>query len=118
MLHAMVCSLWCSKQYCTMVVAGEWLRSLITSVCCQNSETDPCVCCAQDASGDSDLWDLAAAESGDAIQRHGSPSPFASRSLLGSFDMEVCQPATHSHSVKDRPLNRKGTSIGTFQSTQ
>ncbi|KAK9917462.1 hypothetical protein WJX75_004564 [Coccomyxa subellipsoidea] len=41
-----------------------------------------------DASGDSDLWDLAAAESGDAIQRHGSPSPFASRSLLGSFDME------------------------------
>lgn len=51
-----------------------------------------CVCSlGQEASGDSDLWDLAAAESGEAFQRHDSASsPFASRSLLGSFDMEVC----------------------------
>ncbi len=70
------------------------------------------MCWVQDASGDSDLWDLAVTESREAAQRHGSPSPFASRSLLGSFDMEARQPSSSTNPFISLALFKDNASTG------
>ena len=44
---------------------------------------------AQDANGDSDLWDLAITEAGEAVRHPTSTSPFASKALLTCFNSDV-----------------------------
>ncbi len=43
----------------------------------------------QDANGDSDLWDLAITEAGEAVRNPSSTSPFASKALLTCFNSDV-----------------------------
>lgn len=52
---------------------------------------------AQDANGDSDLWDLAIIEGGEAVRRPTSTSPFASKALLTCFNSDVSMPTSAMH---------------------
>ena len=50
---------------------------------------------AQDANGDSDLWDLAITEAGEAVRHPTSTSPFASKALLTCFNSDVRLPRAY-----------------------
>ena len=53
------------------------------------------VCTVQDANGDSDLWDLAITEAGEAVRHPSSTSPFASKALLTCFNSDVRSSLPH-----------------------
>lgn len=56
-----------------------------------------CASFVQDANGDSDLWDLAVIEGGEAVRRPTSTSPFASKALLTCFNSDVSIPTPAAH---------------------
>ena len=57
----------------------------------------------QDANGDSDLWDLAITEAGEAVRNPSSTSPFASKALLTCFNSDVRNPSPFNPTPPMRP---------------